>query len=93
MMTKSAAMKKLARQAVAEDKRAIINQGAVVGLWRLGLDTFDIARIIKKSESDVANAVAAARDAEVGGDENADSRKQGSEDPRQDRAATNDSSG
>ena len=64
MMTKSAAMKKLARQAVAEDKRAIINQGAVMGLWRLGLDTFDIARIIKKSESDVANAVAAARDAE-----------------------------
>ena len=46
MMTKSAAMKKLARQAVAEDKRAIINQGAVMGLWRLGLDTFDIARIL-----------------------------------------------
>jgi len=64
MMKKSAAMKKLTRQAVAEDKRAMINQGAVMGLWRLGLDTFDIARIIKKSESDVANAVAAARDAE-----------------------------
>ena len=86
MMTK-AAMKKLTRQAVAEvSGRAIINEGAVMGLWRLGLDTFDIARIIKKSESDVANAVAAARDAEVGGDENADSRKQASEDPRQDRA-------
>ena len=63
-MKKSAAMKKLTRQAVAEDKRAMINQGAVMGLWRLGLDTFDIAHIIKKSESDVANAVAAARDAE-----------------------------
>ena len=64
MMKKSAAMKKLTRQAVAEDKRAMINQGAVMGLWRLGLDTFDIACINKKSESDVANAVAAARDAE-----------------------------
>ena len=64
MMTKSAAMKKLARQAVAEDKRAIINEGAVMGLWRLGLDTFDIARILKMRESDVANAMAAACNAE-----------------------------
>ena len=64
MMTK-AAMKKLTRQAVAEvSGRAIINEGAVMGLWRLGLDTFDIARILKMRESDVANAVAAARDAE-----------------------------
>jgi len=64
MMTK-AAMKKLTRQAVAEvSGRAIINEGAVMGLWRLGLDTFDIARILKMRESDVANAMAAARDAE-----------------------------
>ena len=63
MMTK-AAMKKLTRQAVAEvSGRAIINEGAVMGLWRLGLDTFDIARILKMRESDVANAMAA-RDAE-----------------------------
>jgi hypothetical protein len=55
----------MTHKAVADVReRAIINQTAVMGFWRLGFDTSDIARILKMSEGDVGNAVAAARDGE-----------------------------
>lgn len=38
--------------------RAMVNDGAILALWRLKLDTWEIARDLKMRESEVANRLA-----------------------------------
>lgn len=44
--------------------RATVNDGAIRALWKLKLDTVDIAGQLKMKPSDVANRLAALLDAE-----------------------------
>ncbi|MGJ4928129.1 hypothetical protein ACQR1I_16640 [Bradyrhizobium sp. HKCCYLS2038] len=44
------------------ETRALIADSAILALWDLGLNTFEIARLLRMRESDVANRLARLRE-------------------------------